>query len=105
MSHVLTVEDASDVTVTVVGPLTHLCPHVDEVDTGTIEITWTAQGETYEFHSLAEYLAGFADTRMSSEAITDRIRHDLSVVPRIKLVSVTTTWDTAGLAVTVAARQ
>lgn len=99
MSHVLTVEDSSDVTITAKATLRHLCPHVEEVDYGTVTIAWRVNGATYELHSLAEYLRGFKDSRISHEQITDRIRHDLSVVDGIELVSVETTWDTAGMEV------
>lgn len=99
MSHVLTKPCDSDVTVTASGPIRHRCPFVNEIDDGTISITWQPLGETYELHSLAEYLRGFKDAEMSHEAVTDRIRHDLSVVPRINLISVETTWTTAGMGV------
>lgn len=99
MSEIRTVEDASDVTLTVTGDLRHLCPHVDEVDYGTVMIAWRAQGETFELHSLAEYLRGFKGARISHEQITDRIRHDLSAFPGVELVSVETNWQTAGLGV------
>jgi NADPH-dependent 7-cyano-7-deazaguanine reductase QueF len=101
MSHVLTVEDTSDVTITATGDIRHRCPHVDEVDRGRVTITWRVRGRTYELHSLAEYLKGFADAHLSHEQITDRIRHDLSVVREIELVSVDTTWFTADLTVSV----
>lgn len=99
MSHVLTMPDRSDVTMTVTGPLVHMCPVVDEVDEGTITIAWRVKGETYELHSLAEYLRGWAGSHLAHEQITDRIRHDLSVVVGIELVSVETTWLTAGMEV------
>jgi len=99
MSHVITVPCDGDVTMTATGDLTHLCPHVDEIDNGAIHIEWRVAGQTYELHSLAEYLRGFKDSRISHEEITDRIRHDLSTVNGIELISVVTTWDTAGLEV------
>lgn len=99
MSHVLTMPDHSDVTMTVTGPLTHLCPIVDEVDEGAITIVWRICGETYELHSLAEYLRGFKDAQMAHEEITDQIRHELSIVNGIELLSVETTWETAGMEV------
>ena len=99
VSHIQTVEDASDVTSAVTGDLRHRCPHVEEIDRGRVTITWRVAGRTYELHSLREYLAGFADARLSHEEVTDRIRHDLSVADGIELVSVETTWLTAGLEV------
>lgn len=94
-----TVEDSSDVTVSVTADLRHLCPHVAEIDYGTTTIAWRVNGQTYELHSLAEYLRGFKDAAISHEQITDRIRHDLSVVVGIELLSVETTWETAGMEV------
>lgn len=97
---ILAVPDTSAVTITATGAITHLCPHVDEVDNGRISITWRVDGQTYELHSLAAYLRSFKDSRLSHEALTDRIRHELSVVDGIELVAVETTWTTAGLGVT-----
>lgn len=99
MSHVLTVPDSSDVTVTATGDLIHRCPHVNEVDYGTVTITWHVRGETYELHSLAEYLRGFKDADLSHEQITDRIRNDLSAESHIEMVGVESTWQTAGMEV------
>lgn len=99
MSSALTVKDSSDVVVSIKADLRHLCPHVEEIDYGTVEITWRVDGSTYELHSLAEYLRGFKDSEISHEQITDRIRHDLSVNEGIELVSVETTWGTAGMEV------
>lgn len=99
MSHVLTVPDSSDVAVTVTGALDHRCPHVNERDHGNVTISWRVKGQTYELHSLAEYLRLWKDSEISHEAITDRIRHDLSVVVGIELLSVETEWLTAGLEV------
>jgi NADPH-dependent 7-cyano-7-deazaguanine reductase QueF len=91
---------AADVDVTVTADLQHLCPFVDEVDRGSITISWRCNGETLELHSLREYLDGFKDSELPHEALTDLIRHDLSVMARIDLISVTTTWQTAGMGVT-----
>jgi len=46
------VETASAVTVEATGPVTHLCPHRDEIDHGTVTITWVCEGRTIELHSL-----------------------------------------------------
>lgn len=94
-----TVPCDNDVAVTVTSPLRHRCPFVDEVDDGTVTITWEPLGSTYELHSLAEYLHGFKDSEISHEAISDRIRHDLSAHLDIHVVSVETTWMTAGMEV------
>lgn len=99
MSHVLTMPDDSDVTVTITAPITHRCPVVDEIDSGHIAITWRIAGQTYELHSLAAYLRDFKDSALAHEELTDRIRHELSVVSEIELLSVETTWLTAGMEV------
>lgn len=87
------------VAVTITSPLRHLCPFVNEVDYGTVTVTWQTIGATYELHSLAEYLRGFKDSEMSHESITDRIRHDLAACSDLDVVSVETTWTTAGMGV------
>ena len=99
MTFPLTVDDSSDVTVTTTAPLVHLCPHVDEVDSGTVTIKWRPNGATFELHSFADYLRGYKDSRLSHEQITDRIRYDLACFSRIELISVETTWETAGMEV------
>lgn len=96
----LTVESAADVTMTVTAPVQHLCPFVDEVDDGTVTISWRVDGATFELHALAEYLRGYKDARLSHEDITDRIRHDLSAPPGVELLTVESTWTTAGVEVT-----
>lgn len=90
------------VTVSAVGPIGHLCPYKDETDSGRIEITWTVNGQTFELHALADYLAGWAAARLSHEQVTDRIQHDLSATEGVTDVRVRTTWNTAGLTVDVA---
>jgi NADPH-dependent 7-cyano-7-deazaguanine reductase QueF len=91
----------SDVTVTASGPISHLCPYKDETDHGRIAIRWAVYGQTFELHSLADYIAKWADTRLSHEQVTDRIRHDLSTTEGVTDVQVDTSWDTAGFAVSV----
>lgn len=85
------------------GPLRHLCPHVEEVDDGTVEIGWTCAGSTLELHSLAAYLDGFAAARISHEHLTRAIQEDLAGLYGIAAVTVTTSWSTAGLGVRVTA--
>lgn len=99
MSRVRVVPSKADVTITVTSPLRHLCPFVDEVDNGTVTITWRAKGKTFELHSLRAYLDGWKDSEISHEDITDIIRRDLSVTPLIEIVEVRSAWDTAGMAV------
>lgn len=93
-----TVPDESDVTVTATTQMRHLCPHRDEVDRGTIAITWECAGQTIELHSLAEYLKTWHKARISHERLTDRIQHDLAL-PGIGEVRVESTWNTAAMEV------
>lgn len=93
------VPEESTARVTVTGRLHHLCPHVDEVDSGTVEISWTCAGQTIELHSLADYLRDYAGERISHEQITHAIRTELAALYGIADVQVRTTWATAGLQV------
>lgn len=95
------VEEASLVRVSITGPLRHQCPHVDEADVGEIDLSWNCDGGTLELHSLAEYLASWADVAISHEALTAQILADLVGLDAIEFVRVTTRWRTAGLDVEV----
>lgn len=95
------VPDTSDAEVAVTGSLVHRCPHVQEVDTGTVTITWRCREMTVELHSLVAYLASWADQAISHEEITAQIEKDLDSLDGIAVQSVTSSWRTAGLAVTV----
>lgn len=77
---------------TVSGPLRHLCPHVDEVDDGTVEITFF--GPAPELHNLATELREYADMKITHEELTKQL------AARYK-ASVCTKWHTAGLEVAV----
>jgi len=99
MSHVQPVPTSADVRMAVTAEVQHLCPFVDEVDNGTVTVTWRTNGATFELHSLREYLSGFKDSEIAHEMLTDRIRHDLSVTQGVHLLSVESTWDTAGMEV------
>lgn len=95
-----TAPSTADVTLSATAPLVHRCPFVDEVDNGTVTISWRVDGQTLELHSLRVYLNGFRDSEISHETVTDRIRHDLATIPGVADVTVSTTWDTAGMEVT-----
>lgn len=92
-----TVPEPGAVDVTAHGPLIHLCPHRDEEDLGRVSVTWRCTGQTFELHSLAEYLGCWEQTSISHEELTDRIAYDLTHVDGINLLDVTTTWQTAGM--------
>ena len=92
----------SAVTVTVTASMTHLCPFVDEVDHGTITITWqpdTEGGHTIELHSLRAYLDGFAEDRIAHEDLTRRVADDLDTLPGLTVTAVESGWLTAGMGV------
>lgn len=91
--------------VTATGELHHLCPHVDEVDRGSVSIAWTCAGSTLELHALTRYLASFATERISHEALVQAIREDLAGLYGIADVEVTGSWTTAGLDVEVSTRR
>lgn len=97
---VLVPEEAT-VRVTATGPLWHQCPHVEELDAGTVTISWTCAGQTLELHALAAYLRSYEAERISSEDITRVIREELAGLTGIADVEVTTSWHTAGMAVEV----
>lgn len=94
-----TVPSTGDVQIVVTSPLTHRCPHVDEIDRGTVEISWRVYWATFELHSLRAYLDGFADVEISHEDLTNCIRTDLSDTLGIEDLTVSTNWDTAGMEV------
>lgn len=93
-----TVDSQAPVEMTVTAPLRHLCPFVDEVDEGTVTVTWAVDGTTHELHALADYLRGWKDSTVSHEEITDRIAHDLQATG-LHVREVTTAWTTAGMEV------
>lgn len=92
--------DATGVTVTATRAMTHLCPHVDEVDNGTITLTWTTTDVTLELHSLAAHLDTYADVRVSHEELNQQIALVVAAAG-VGPVWVRSTWDTAGFAVEV----
>lgn len=99
MSHVLPVPSTAEVRMTVTAEVQHLCPFVNEVDNGTVTVTWRTNGATFELHSLREYLNGFKNSEISHEMLTDLIRHDLAVTQGVEVLAVESTWDTAGMEV------
>ncbi len=99
--HLRIVPDDTQSRVTVTGPLVHRCPHVEEVDAGTVEVSWRCADATIELHSLAAYLASWEGQRVSHEELTAQIAADLEQLDGIEDVSVVSRWRTAGLAVTI----
>lgn len=97
------VPEEAPVRVTITSAMRHLCPHVDEVDNGTVTLAWTCAGQTLELHSLAAYLQSFAGERISHEELTRQLQADLATLHGIADVAVTSAWATAGMAVDVVA--
>lgn len=97
---IATVPCESNVTLSATGNIRHLCPFKNEVDHGTVTITWTVAGQTLELHALAAWLDEFRDARTSHEDLTSDIATAIAILPGVADVRVATTWDTAGLAVT-----
>ena len=94
--------------VTATLPITHRCPFRDELDEGTVTVSWaTTHHLTIELHSLAAFLAGFADLEISHEDITVRILDRLQSAAEgrapfsVTDVEVSTRWNTAGAEVVV----
>lgn len=100
MSEIQVVPSAGTVRVTASQLVQHLCPHVDEVDVGAIEIEWTAAGSTVELHSLAAHLTSYRDARVSHEDLVASIAEALDL-PGIADVTVTARFTTGGLDVEV----
>ena len=94
-----TVNAPYGVTVTVTGPLTHLCPFVPDVDVGTCTLTWVTGGRTIEAHSLAAYLRGFEHVKISHEDLARQIAADLADIGGVDAVSVSVAFATAGFAI------
>jgi NADPH-dependent 7-cyano-7-deazaguanine reductase QueF len=97
------VHDSSEARVTVRCGLAHRCPQVEDVDVGTVTISWRCTDVTLELHSLAAYLATWENQKISSEEITMQIRNDLSFLDGLEEIEVSTTWQTAGFAVLIEA--
>ncbi|MFC5789574.1 hypothetical protein ACFPPE_06875 [Agromyces tardus] len=83
--------------ITVHAPLRHLCPFVDEIDNGTVTVEFRVTTTTFEAHALAAYFAEFADTRISHEALTDRIFTELNAHDGPTVTRVSSEWTTAGM--------
>lgn len=100
-----TVPEPADVTLTVTARVQHLCPHVDEIDHGAVSVTWSTDGATFELHALRDYLASWASTRISHESLTDTIRAELAATPGVHLLAVHSSWETAGMDVSVTSKE
>lgn len=81
----------------ITAPLTHVCPYRDEVDEGTVTITWETEGRTFELHALREWLGRWKDSKISHEHLTSALKYDLNVPDGLTVVLVSTKWNTAAL--------
>lgn len=80
----------------------HLCPFVDEADVGAVTIGWvTSHGETFELHALAGLVAARELERVSHEQWTADLWTALSEGANVTGLVVSSSWVTAGGAVTV----
>lgn len=77
---------------TVTADVVKVCPVKNEIDKGTVTITYTIEGKSFELHALADYLASFATVAISHEDFTQFLAEDLSAQVR-------TEWTTAGMKV------
>lgn len=85
----------------VTAPVTKRCPFVEEVDEGEVTIRWRGY-RGIELHSLAAYLASFADEPLSHEDFAAKVTAAVAAaVQREGNVDVTGRWTTAGMAVSV----
>jgi NADPH-dependent 7-cyano-7-deazaguanine reductase QueF len=84
----------ADVLVILTADVRKLCPIKDEVDDGTVTITYRTNGQAFELHELAAHLATFTNTRVSHETFTAELAGFLGA-------SVRSEWVTAGMRVRV----
>lgn len=99
MSAVRIVPIEATVTLTATAGIQHMCPFVQEVDNGTVAITWRAEGWTIELHSLRSYLSSFHERAISHEELTEEIRAELNSHHGISIEAIETLWRTAGMGI------
>lgn len=88
-----------------VGPATHLCPFTEETDTGTVTVMWSTTARlSLELHSLAAYLASFAEVEICHEDLVQRIYDELCETG-VDVIAVRWEGETAGLKVAATAGQ
>ena len=86
-------------TVTVTAGVTKRCPYRDEYDHGSVTLVFDVADDEDgpELHDLSDKIDAYQDERLSHEHFTRQ------VVEVFGAVRATSTWTTAGLAVTVEA--
>lgn len=80
-----------DLVTVVTAKIVKRCPYLDEIDRGTVSLTFC--GDAPELHGLAEALTLYRNIRVSHEDLTRALAETW-------LCSVTTSWRTAGLRIT-----
>lgn len=87
--------------VTLIAQLRHLCPFIDEVDDGEIQVTYEQEptGPLLELHDLRAIFDTYEDTKISHEELTAEVAFRL--VGRAE--TVTTRWRTADIDVQIEA--
>jgi NADPH-dependent 7-cyano-7-deazaguanine reductase QueF len=83
------------------GHITHQCPFEDEQDVGKITVHYSPWKSEIELWSFAEYLDSFAETKISHEELTRRIRSELDEWVDPRQLTVRTEFKTAGLNISV----
>lgn len=86
--------EVPDCLVVVTAPVTKMCPVKNEVDEGTVTISYQTHGKAIELHDLAAYLATFSDRHISHEEF-------VHLVARETGAEVSSIWATAGMSVEV----
>lgn len=84
---------APDVKVRITADVAKLCPVKDEIDTGTVTLTYQTEGSALELHGLRAYLDRYATVRLSHEEFTRRVADDTGA-------EVESAWTTADMKVT-----
>lgn len=97
------IDTDSRVQIKVTAPVYKLCPFVDEADAGTVTATWAANRGTLELHEFRAYLDTFKGRKMTHEDFTREVADHLWALLPDDMFGVSSTWTTAGMAVTVVA--
>jgi NADPH-dependent 7-cyano-7-deazaguanine reductase QueF len=90
------------VRVTVSADAQHLCPFKDEVDYGTVRVSWsTSSGQTLELHALADLIRRNRRVEISHEQWTADLADAIRGASSVNDLLVVSEWTTAGTTVIV----
>lgn len=85
--------EAPAVLMKVTADVQKMCPIKDEVDNGTVTITYrTSDGGALELHALAAYLVTYSGQHLTHEEFVHRVAADVGG-------HVSSTWTTAGMTI------